>query len=308
MYKINHRRVRNNPEEYFSNHRIVEVFRVTTEQQHRLDYMEQIIMMRENNKPDSFSKDDIKYLNKNDIEDMYFLCMNKKVNYRENKLLNSLMTFIRNKPTTCLIYLNGKEEERVMNLVAIVKFCDATQERVLKEVKLKIFETKILKKAPLLGELYLDIMKAYEREINVRIKRLLDDFRVTAAQMNGNAPPITKLVEGVETIIVYATAKEKAQRRLRSIKQKDPTSGIRACEETLKRRTSFESELLQIKEMADQDNPPPTITAMKIPIIKKGEYDIWSMRMRQYICHTDHNLWDIIVNGDLEDEATPSGE
>ncbi|GJV97807.1 retrovirus-related pol polyprotein from transposon TNT 1-94 [Tanacetum coccineum] len=30
--------------------------------------------------------------------------------------------------------------------------------------------------------------------------------------------------------------------------------------------------------------------------------------MRQYICHTDHNLWDIIVNGDLEDEATPSGE
>ncbi|GJT99838.1 hypothetical protein Tco_1110177 [Tanacetum coccineum] len=66
--------------------------------------------------------------------------------------------------------------------------------------------------------------------------------------------------------------------------------------------------LLQIKEMADQDTPPPTITAMKIPIIKKGEYDIWSMRMRQYICHTYHNLWDIIVNGDLEDEATPSGE
>ncbi|GJZ72582.1 ribonuclease H-like domain-containing protein [Tanacetum coccineum] len=32
------------------------------------------------------------------------------------------------------------------------------------------------------------------------------------------------------------------------------------------------------------------------------------MRMRQYICHTYHNLWDIIVNGDLEDEATPSGE
>ncbi|GJU05945.1 hypothetical protein Tco_1122375 [Tanacetum coccineum] len=60
--------------------------------------------------------------------------------------------------------------------------------------------------------------------------------------------------------------------------------------------------------MADQDTPLPTITAMKIPIVKKGEYAIWSMRMRQYICHTYHNLWDIIVNGDLEDEATPSGE
>ncbi|GJT02523.1 hypothetical protein Tco_0823692 [Tanacetum coccineum] len=54
--------------------------------------------------------------------------------------------------------------------------------------------------------------------------------------------------------------------------------------------------------MAEQDSPPPTITAMKIPIIKKGEYDLWSMKMRQYICHTDHNLWDIIVYGDLQEE------
>ncbi|GJY39186.1 putative reverse transcriptase domain-containing protein [Tanacetum coccineum] len=59
-------------------------------------------------------------------------------------------------------------------------------------------------------------------------------------------------------------------------------------------------------KMAEQDIPPPTITAMKIPIIEKGEYDIWSMRMRQYICHTDYNLWDFIVNGDLEKEPAPT--
>ncbi|GKG30006.1 hypothetical protein Tco_0419904, partial [Tanacetum coccineum] len=47
---------------------------------------------------------------------------------------------------------------------------------------------------------------------------------------------------------------------------------------------------------------------MKIPIITKKEYDIWSMRMRQYICHTDHNLWDITVDGDLQEEAAPAGE
>ncbi|GJZ15825.1 hypothetical protein Tco_0551502 [Tanacetum coccineum] len=64
----------------------------------------------------------------------------------------------------------------------------------------------------------------------------------------------------------------------------------------------------QTRKMTEQDSPPPTITAMKIPIIKKGEYDIWSMRMRQYICHTDHNLWDIIVDGDLQEEAAPAGE
>ncbi|GJY52117.1 hypothetical protein Tco_0442964 [Tanacetum coccineum] len=47
----------------------------------------------------------------------------------------------------------------------------------------------------------------------VGIKRLHDDLEVTAAK-NGNAPPITKVVEGVETTIALATAEEKAQRRL----------------------------------------------------------------------------------------------
>ncbi|GJS99518.1 hypothetical protein Tco_0820688 [Tanacetum coccineum] len=60
--------------------------------------------------------------------------------------------------------------------------------------------------------------------------------------------------------------------------------------------------------MAEQDIPLLTITAIKIPIIRKEEYDIWSMRMRQYICHTDHNLWDVIVNGDLVEEPTLTGE
>ncbi|GKE67147.1 hypothetical protein Tco_1521308 [Tanacetum coccineum] len=25
--------------------------------------------------------------------------------------------------------------------------------------------------------------------------------------------------------------------------------------------------------------------------------------MRQYICHTDHTLWDVIVNGDLKEDV-----
>ncbi|GJS49779.1 hypothetical protein Tco_0599900 [Tanacetum coccineum] len=71
-------------------------------------------------------------------------------------------------------------------------------------------------------------------------------------------------------------------------------------------RISFDESDDEDYMMAEQDIPPPTITAMKIPIIRKGEYDIWSMRMRQYICHTDHNLWDVIVNGDLEEEPAPT--
>ncbi|GKA39487.1 hypothetical protein Tco_0732038 [Tanacetum coccineum] len=59
--------------------RITEVVRITTDQPHGLDFMEQIIMMRENDKPDSFSEADFKYLNKNDNEDLYYLCRNKKL-------------------------------------------------------------------------------------------------------------------------------------------------------------------------------------------------------------------------------------
>ncbi|GJR48242.1 putative ribonuclease H-like domain-containing protein [Tanacetum coccineum] len=32
------------------------------------------------------------------------------------------------------------------------------------------------------------------------------------------------------------------------------------------------------------------------------------MRMGQYICHTDHNLWDIIINGDLQEESAQTGD
>ncbi|GJS35144.1 hypothetical protein Tco_0533526 [Tanacetum coccineum] len=43
---------------------------------------------------------------------------------------------------------------------------------------------------------------------------------------------------------------------------------------------------------------PLSVTALRILMIKKGEYDLWSMKMRQYIAITDHILWDIITNGD----------
>ncbi|GJW15103.1 hypothetical protein Tco_0019236 [Tanacetum coccineum] len=51
----------------------------------------------------------------------------------------------------------------------IVKFFDATLEKVLKEVKLKIFQSEPWKKRPLLGELDRDIMRAFERETTKRL-------------------------------------------------------------------------------------------------------------------------------------------
>ncbi|GKB65639.1 hypothetical protein Tco_0921825 [Tanacetum coccineum] len=69
----------------------------------------------------------------------------------------------------------------------------------------------------MLNESEEQLIKQY---IDVRIQRLHDDLGVTTAKSlweviaYGNAPPITKVVEGVETTIALITAEEKAQRRL----------------------------------------------------------------------------------------------
>ncbi|GKB22999.1 hypothetical protein Tco_0862400 [Tanacetum coccineum] len=76
---------------------------------------------------------------------------------------------IVDKPSTGLIYLNSKDEKRVMYLTEIVKFCDAILEKVLKEVKIKIFQSEPCRKPPLLGELDRDILRAFEREITKQL-------------------------------------------------------------------------------------------------------------------------------------------
>ncbi|GJX40387.1 hypothetical protein Tco_0255377 [Tanacetum coccineum] len=188
VYKQNQKKVRKNPEDYYSNHKITEVVRIITDQPLRLDFMEQILVMRANDKPDSFSEADFKCLNKNDIEDLYYLCRSKEIDNRKVKLMNSLITYIRSFVIWETVYdfqlgiesyqikvnltaptLTFHDEKRVMYLEEIVKFCDATLEKVLNEVKLRMFESKFLKKPPLLGELDQDIMKAYEREISKRL-------------------------------------------------------------------------------------------------------------------------------------------
>ncbi|GJU52735.1 RNA-directed DNA polymerase, eukaryota [Tanacetum coccineum] len=87
---------------------------------------------------------------------------------------NGVLADVLNCPKGCytvgLIYLNIKEDKRIIDMVDRSKFCDTTLEKVLKEVKLKIFQIEFKIKTSLHGELELNIMKAYEREIMKRLK------------------------------------------------------------------------------------------------------------------------------------------
>ncbi|GJR98517.1 hypothetical protein Tco_0270691 [Tanacetum coccineum] len=60
---------------------------------------------------------------------------------------------------------------------------------------------------------------------------------------------------------------------------------------------------------ADDENPPPppvvtptqqapnTVSTIKVPILKKGEYDIWAMKMKHYLAHTYYPIWEVIQRG-----------
>ncbi|GJY32157.1 DNA helicase [Tanacetum coccineum] len=61
---------------------------------------------------------------------------------------------------------------------------------------------------------------------------------------------------------------------------------------------------------SDDENPPPppppqtptqqaphTVSTIKLLILKKGEYDIWAMKMEHYLSHTDYPIWEVIQKG-----------
>nr|GEU85208.1 hypothetical protein [Tanacetum cinerariifolium] len=68
--------------------------------------------------------------------------------------------------------------------------------------------------------------------------------------------------------------------------------------------------------MAEEDTSqplPPSITLIKapqmvsyvkLPILKKGEYIFWTMKMKQYLAHTDYALWEVILNGNSTIQMT----
>ncbi|GJU50456.1 putative reverse transcriptase domain-containing protein [Tanacetum coccineum] len=49
--------------------------------------------------------------------------------------------------------------------------------------------------------------------------------------------------------------------------------------------------------MESQSETTQTISALKLPILKTRDYDLCSMRMEQYLTHTDYALWEVNMNG-----------
>ncbi|GKB10385.1 hypothetical protein Tco_0844308 [Tanacetum coccineum] len=60
--------------------------------------------------------------------------------------------------------------------------------------------------------------------------------------------------------------------------------------------------------MESQSETTQIVSARKLLVLKTGDYDLWSMRMEQYLTHIDYALWEVIVNGDAPAITSASTE
>ncbi|GJZ72399.1 hypothetical protein Tco_0636250 [Tanacetum coccineum] len=47
--------------------------------------------------------------------------------------------------------------------------------------------------------------------------------------------------------------------------------------------------------MESQSETTQIVSALKLPVLKTGDYDLWSMRMEQYLTHTYYALWEHLL-------------
>ncbi|GJX18182.1 hypothetical protein Tco_0219014 [Tanacetum coccineum] len=48
-----------------------------------------------------------------------------------------------------------------------------------------------------------------------------------------------------------------------------------------------------------QQQTPHKLSTIKLPILKKGEYDIWPMKIEHYLGNTDYPIWEVIQMGNV---------
>ncbi|GJS40315.1 hypothetical protein Tco_0565358 [Tanacetum coccineum] len=169
-------------EEVYSNSKIVQVIKTYGELGHEHKFVKKIIARRANGSILSIIEPDYKNLNKNDIKDMYFLCINSKVeDYAETALLWSLSVFIRSTVIWKRVHdfelgvesyqqKNNKKEKRVMRHQEIHKFCDATSKRVLERLKSYNNDVKHGYVTPSLSKEDAQYLQLFEEEIEERLK------------------------------------------------------------------------------------------------------------------------------------------
>ncbi|GKB40950.1 putative ribonuclease H-like domain-containing protein [Tanacetum coccineum] len=98
------------------------------------------------------------------------------------------------------------------------------------------------------------------------------------------------------------TSTVSSNQRFNILQYVDPTSGIRACKESLIKKNSFEDLIsLQNTKMSEAENHPPasSVTTLRIPIIKKDDDPVTFAMMALNVIEEDD--WSIEIDADHVD-------
>ncbi|GKC18219.1 hypothetical protein Tco_1015001 [Tanacetum coccineum] len=114
--------------------------------------------------------------------------------------------------------------------------------------------------------------------------------RTTLKSSNGETP--FSLVYGSEAVIPIEISME--TKRINEFKVRQNEKRCRQELGILKERR----EITSIREAITSTRWKDTTTNV-YDHLHLSQYDLWSMRMEQYLTFTDHALWEVIVNGDL---------
>ncbi|GJZ94096.1 putative reverse transcriptase, RNA-dependent DNA polymerase [Tanacetum coccineum] len=119
--------------------------------------------------------------------------------------------------------------------------------------------------------------------------------------------------------IVFGKLLDIVLQKAKQIQDFGPTSGIKASKGTLNKKNhkNHKQSLLDLEKCLNQEdasdndtatNKPKqqqqqltptttTISNIKLPILKKEEYDIWAMEMEHYLEYIDNDVWKVTQNG-----------
>ncbi|GJZ59647.1 hypothetical protein Tco_0615463 [Tanacetum coccineum] len=126
------------------------------------------------------------------------------------------------------------------------------------------------------------------------------DYSLWEVIKNGNAPPITKVVEGVETTIAPTTAQEKAQRRLELKSRSTLLTGI-PNEHQLKFNSIKDAmSLLQAVEKRFRGNAATKKTHMNL---LKQQYENFNASTSEVLDQTFDRLQKLISQLEIHGES-----
>ncbi|GJX48548.1 hypothetical protein Tco_0273738 [Tanacetum coccineum] len=119
----------------------------------------------------------------------------------------------------------------------------------------------------------------------VGIKSLLNAASITAALIDVNAAQ--------SKLVLLENFNENYSKCLRLLYKVNAAEGVNAASEEVS--TAYVICMRYFEDM-DQDSAH-MVAASKVPMLKPGKFELWRMRIEQYIQMIDYALWEVIQNG-----------